>query len=93
MTKEEIRAVSIAQLQLSEDAVVYDVGAGTGSVSVEAARSSDRIRVYAIEKKNGGSTADPGEQKEVQKPTGSALWRAQRRKHCRELEAPTHVCS
>ena len=51
MTKEEIRAVSIAQLQLSEEAVVYDVGAGTGSVSVEAARCSDRIRVYAIEKK------------------------------------------
>ena len=50
MTKAEVRAVSLAQLELTENAVVYDVGAGTGSVSVEAARSGDRIRVYAIEK-------------------------------------------
>lgn len=50
MTKEEVRAVSLAQLALTRDAVVYDVGAGTGSVSVEAARCSDRIRVYAVEK-------------------------------------------
>ena len=51
MTKAEVRAVSLAQMELTEDAVVYDVGAGTGSVSVEAARSGDRIRVYAVEKK------------------------------------------
>ena len=50
MTKEEVRAVSLARLDLTGDAVVYDVGAGTGSVSVEAARCSDRIRVYAVEK-------------------------------------------
>lgn len=50
MTKAEVRAVSLAQMELTENAVVYDIGAGTGSVSVEAARSGDRIRVYAIEK-------------------------------------------
>lgn len=54
MTKEEIRAVSLAKLALTEDAVVYDVGAGTGSVSVEAALLAWRGRVYAIERKEEG---------------------------------------
>lgn len=50
MTKEEVRAVSLAKLRLTEDAVVYDVGAGTGSVSVEAALQAWRGTVYAIER-------------------------------------------
>lgn len=54
MTKEEVRAVSLSKLRLTEDAVVYDVGAGTGSVSVEAALLAWRGRVYAIERKEEG---------------------------------------
>lgn len=50
MTKEEVRAVSLAKLRLTEEAVVYDVGAGTGSVSVEAALQAWRGTVYAIER-------------------------------------------
>ena len=38
MTKEEVRAVSLAKLRLEWGQTVWDVGAGTGSVSVEAAR-------------------------------------------------------
>lgn len=49
MTKEEVRSVSISRLRLTRDAVVYDVGAGTGSVSVECALMADRGKVYAIE--------------------------------------------
>lgn len=51
MTKEEIREVSICKLHLQEDAVVYDIGSGTGSIAVEMAALSDEIQVYAIEHK------------------------------------------
>jgi len=50
MTKREVRTVSIGKLNLSPDAIVYDVGAGSGSVSVEMALQAPDIRVYAIEK-------------------------------------------
>lgn len=52
MTKEEVREVSICKLHLKEDSVVYDVGSGTGSVAVEMARLSDKIKVFAIERKD-----------------------------------------
>lgn len=51
MTKEEVRDVSLSKMQLKRDSVIYDVGAGTGSVSVEAARICTAGQVYAIEKK------------------------------------------
>lgn len=51
MTKEEVRTVSVAKLRLCADSVVYDVGAGTGSVSVEMALAVPGGRVYAVEKK------------------------------------------
>ena len=52
MTKSEVRALSVAKLKLSPDSVVYDVGAGTGSVSVEMALTAFEGRAYAIEKED-----------------------------------------
>ncbi len=51
MTKEEVREVCVCKLRLHKDAVVYDIGSGTGSVAAEIAGVSDSIRVYAIERR------------------------------------------
>lgn len=49
MTKAEVRAVSLAKLELRHGQTLWDVGAGTGSVSVEAARVLRDGAVYAVE--------------------------------------------
>lgn len=51
MTKEEVRSVSISKMQLFDGSVVYDVGAGTGSVAIETALRIPKGEVYAIERK------------------------------------------
>jgi precorrin-6Y C5,15-methyltransferase (decarboxylating) len=50
ITKQEVRAVSLARLQLRQDSVVWDIGAGSGSVGLEAARLCPDGHVWAIEK-------------------------------------------
>ena len=49
MSKEEIRALSICKLGLTENAVVYDIGGGSGSVSVEIGLLHPSINVYTVE--------------------------------------------
>lgn len=50
ITKSEVRAVSLHALRLRADSVVWDVGAGSGAVAVEAARLAHRGCVYAVDK-------------------------------------------
>lgn len=90
MTKEEVRVIALSRLRLTRNAALYDIGAGTGSVSVEAARLCPDAKIWAIEKK----------------PEAAALLRSNLSKYClpgvtvieaqapdgmEDLPAPTHV--
>ena len=50
ITKEEVRAISLNKLNLKNAKIFIDVGAGTGSVSIEAALTYDNLKVIAIER-------------------------------------------
>ncbi len=50
ITKDEIRAITIHKLRLPESGVFWDIGSGSGSVSIEAARLYDELKIFAIEK-------------------------------------------
>ena len=90
MTKSEVRSVCLSKLALTEHAVCWDVGAGSGSVAIEMALKATGGEVFAIERKDTAVellrentrrfglhnlTIVPGLAPEV----------------CRELPAPTHV--
>jgi precorrin-6Y C5,15-methyltransferase (decarboxylating) len=49
ITKREVRLLSLASLAIRPDSVVWDIGAGSGSVAIEAAMLAPAGRVYAIE--------------------------------------------
>ncbi|MGD8370255.1 MAG: precorrin-6y C5,15-methyltransferase (decarboxylating) subunit CbiE [Syntrophobacterales bacterium] len=50
ITKQETRAVILAELRLEPAGVMWDVGAGSGSVGIEAVRIAPGLRVYAVER-------------------------------------------
>jgi len=56
MTKREIRILVLGELALQPGQTVWDIGAGTGSVSIEIARLFPTSKVYAIEKTAAGTT-------------------------------------
>ena len=56
MTKREVRTLVLGELGLQPGQIVWDIGAGTGSVSIEIARLCPNSQVYAIEKTAMGST-------------------------------------
>jgi precorrin-6Y C5,15-methyltransferase (decarboxylating) len=56
MTKREVRILILGELALQPKQIIWDIGAGTGSVSIEIARLSETSQVYAIEKTAIGSS-------------------------------------
>ena len=50
ITKSEVRAVILSKLDINSDSICYDIGAGSGSVSIEMAGLAYEGKVYAVEK-------------------------------------------
>jgi precorrin-6Y C5,15-methyltransferase (decarboxylating) len=51
VTKAEVRAVAVGKLALPATGVLWDVGAGSGSVAIECSRLSPGLRVFAVERR------------------------------------------
>lgn len=90
MTKEEIRSISLSKLSLTKTSVIYDVGAGTGSIGLECAMQAQEGYVYAIEKKE-----DALELLEINKKrlgvTNFEIISGEAPQALMELPAPTHA--
>ena len=90
MTKSEVRAVCLSKLRLTERSVCWDIGAGTGSVSVEMALQAKKGLVCAVERReDAGALLEQNREKfaleNLQVVRGSAP------DACGDLPAPTHV--
>lgn len=90
MTKSEVRAVCLSKLRLTERSVCWDIGAGTGSVSVEMALQAKRGQVCAVERREDaaallGQNRERFSLENLQVVCGSAP------EACAGLPAPTHA--
>lgn len=90
MTKSEVRSVCLSKLQLTPNAVCWDVGAGTGSVSIEMARLCADGTVYAIEKSER-ALALLEQNKEAFSASNMQIIPGPAPEACRDLPAPTHA--
>ena len=90
MTKSEVRSVSLSRLRLKSDSVVYDVGAGTGSVSIEMALQAWEGMVYAIEK-NPDAVALIGENQRKFQAANIQVTEGLAPEAMEALPAPTHA--
>lgn len=90
MTKSEVRSVSLSKLRLTEHAVCWDIGAGTGSVAIEMALQAKGGAVYAIERKEA-AVALLQENKVRFGVENLHIVSGYAPDACRDLPAPTHV--
>ena len=70
MTKSEVRAVALSKLELSEESVLFDIGAGTGSVAVEAALMARRGHEFHY-----WESEAPGQDWTARKPESDRSWK------------------
>ena len=90
MTKSEVRAIALSKLRLTERAVCYDIGAGTGSVAIEMALQVKCGHVYAVERRADAVELLKKNQaafhvENLTVVSGTAP------EACRDLPAPTHA--
>ncbi|MBS6195032.1 MAG: precorrin-6A reductase [Clostridiales bacterium] len=90
MTKEEVRSISLSKLRLNRDSVIYDVGAGTGSVSVEMALQAVDGQVWAVEKKEEAVNL-LYKNKQKFRADNLEIIRGLAPEACAELPTPTHA--
>lgn len=90
MTKSEVRTLSVAKLKLHSDSVVYDVGAGTGSVSIEMALAAVDGTVYAIEKEDAAADLIEQNKRKFKTPNVEVV-RGLAPEAMRDLPLPTHA--
>ena len=91
MTKSEIRALCLSKLQLSEDSICWDIGAGTGSVAIEMARLACKGQVYAIERDARAIPLIRENQKKLLFADNLTVIEGIAPDACRRLPAPTHA--
>ncbi len=90
MTKSDVRSICLSKLRLTPNAVCWDVGAGTGSVSIEMARLCADGTVYAIEK-NERALALLEKNRESFSASNMQIIPGPAPEACRALPAPTHA--
>ncbi len=90
MTKQEIRTVTLAKLALTRTSLCWDVGAGTGSVSLEMANLAEDGEVYAVEQKEEACDLIEKNKKHLG-ITNVTVVRGKAPEAMKDLPAPTHV--
>ncbi len=90
MTKSEVRSVCLSKLRLTENAVCWDIGAGTGSVSIEMALQARTGSVWAIER-NEDALALLARNQEIFRAENLQIVPGLAPKACEDLPAPSHV--
>ena len=90
MTKSEVRAVTLSRLKLSLGSICWDVGAGTGSVSIEMAECCEDGWVYAVERNGDACSLIEKNKRHFGVPNITVV-RGEAPDALSDLPVPTHV--